>query len=690
MANDFFFFTDINQQASGASDYINVQPPEDAFGPITSGTAGMDEYSVTSLHKASYNPTAYALCDAIVCVQRIPGTTPPLVNVILKPLVQPALNFAPIKYIIYKGILANSLIATNGTDAAATGNNELTTFLWDEQAKKNKSAGTTANPPAEALGVGLTAATLPIPNDLIKDPFNDDQPIDNLFYRSGVSFQLPKMNGGSSIGQFDKTGFGMEVLMEGLSFHHSLSLTRQLENKISVQALVGGETDAKQFDHWHAKEQVLGFMDPCAFYGSFFLVGIQAKTSGNVPFVPKSGNALYNDVLFAFANKNTAYLDIRNEHNFSFNYFKNYGRTIKLGSSATPVDYYASNWPIMTLPASTFAAANTNQARNTFRIQLPIGDNPKPLLYVSQGYRDINSKGDEFPAELSSAERFYDAFELPAGGYTTTKGTSGLNSMAFVVPNVTAQSATTPASCYIRLKYLKQQHQQAPSTIPTVIQSATFLDNLIYPIDLRIPFAGLAPIKSFVYDEEIYVNAQDVPGLNCDFIGKTGIARDADNTYFFTMPVNIRTSNGQVAAQVSVSGETGDNPGGYPAVIAAKYPALRVRKSDLTLSGTGTVNVAEVISDADTASQAKFDAPELDKFVTIAIANAAYDAWKTKIETAGAALDNRFRIYLGIENLFRGTDLNGIGYMSFELVLRGFTLDVSTDSYKVSEMNSAP
>lgn len=96
MANDYYFFTDINQQASNASDYINVQPPEDAFGPITPGTAGTDQYRVTSLHKASYNPTAYAACDGIVCVQRIPvtitGTSPPLVNVILKPLVQPALS----------------------------------------------------------------------------------------------------------------------------------------------------------------------------------------------------------------------------------------------------------------------------------------------------------------------------------------------------------------------------------------------------------------------------------------------------------------------------------------------------------------------------------------------------------------------------------------------------------------------
>jgi hypothetical protein len=123
MANDYYFFTDINQQASNASDYINVQT-SGTYGPITPATAGNDEYRVTSLHTASFNPTAYAACEGIVCVQRIPGTTPPLVNVIPKPLVQPALNFAPVKCFIYKSVLESSLI--NGAETAAAGNNYLT------------------------------------------------------------------------------------------------------------------------------------------------------------------------------------------------------------------------------------------------------------------------------------------------------------------------------------------------------------------------------------------------------------------------------------------------------------------------------------------------------------------------------------------------------------------------------------
>jgi hypothetical protein len=170
MGAAFYFCTDTD------SGLLAPQTTAQAFGPVNpSSVAGTDEYRVTSLHSATSNPAAYAACDAIVCAQKVTADAT-LVNIILKPLVQPALNFAPVKYIIYKGILASSLI--NGAETAAGANNDLTQSIWDAQAKKNASAGTNANPPAEALGVGLTATAGP---DLA-----DTEPIDNLFYRVGV------------------------------------------------------------------------------------------------------------------------------------------------------------------------------------------------------------------------------------------------------------------------------------------------------------------------------------------------------------------------------------------------------------------------------------------------------------------------------------------------------------------------
>lgn len=299
-------------------------------------------------------------------------------------------------------MLASSLIS--GSDVAAAANNDLSAMLWAIQAKKNASAGTNATAPAEALGLGLDAAA--------GADFADTAPIDNLFYRTGVAFQLPVAKGGASIGLFDKAGFGIEVLMEGLAFRHTLKTARQIETLISVPSLQGGENAGQLFDHWHAKEQILGYMDPCAFYGSMFAAGVKARTSTATEFTEKKGAGLYQDVLFPFPNKNTAYLDIRNEHGDSFDYLRNYGRWIKLGfGAAAPaaLDYYAGKWPILPLNPASYPVANTARARNDFTLQLPTGDNEWPLLFVSQGYRDINRKGNGLPAEALGPDRLAEA-----------------------------------------------------------------------------------------------------------------------------------------------------------------------------------------------------------------------------------------------------------------------------------------
>lgn len=676
-SKNFFFFVDADKQASGVVNYVAAQGAGDPlYGPVTTGAApGMDEYRVTSLHSATFNPTAYAMCDATVCVQKIPGTTPPLVNIVLKPLVQPALNFAPIKYIVYKGILASSLIAANGLDVAAAASNQLTQLAWAVQARKNAavSPNPPATAPAAALGIGLTGSN-----------FADSDPIDNLFYRTGVSFQLPNVDGGWTVGQFDKTKFGIEVLMEGLNFHHTLKLVRQLENRISVPTLAAAANGAQKFDHWHAKEQILGFMDPCAFYGSFFKAGVLAKKNAGTTFVPKPGNDLYTDVLFPFHNRNRVYLDIRNEHNFSFDYFGNYNGIVRLGNPPGLVDYYRDNWPILAVTAADLPAANTAKARTAIQLQLAEGDNAKPLIYISQGYRELHVKGNGFPGELKSAERFFDAF-LPFGsGYTTPKGASGQDALTFAIPNVTGQQATTPAASYIRLKYLKQRGATVASAAPTVIPSGNYLDNLIWPSDLYIPLSATAPIRSAVYDEEIYIDAQDEAGLHFDAIASVGMASDSDNISLFLLPTAVRKRKGLAAKLVALSGEAADFAGHYPNFVALKYPREIVTAGSVKLSATATVPVADFASDSWIG---KFAAPDFDRVLMIVIANATWNGWKTKI-ASGGVIDKRFRTYLGIKNPQRRTDLAGIAYTSLELVLRGYALNANGNNYEVREVSS--
>jgi hypothetical protein len=670
--SDYFFFTDPSS--------LNPQVSADAFGPNTAAPSGTDEFRVTSTHTATVNPIAYAACSAVICVQPVQGN-PLRVNIVLQPLAQPGFAAAAhIKYIIYKGILANSLIA--GTDAAAAGNNDLTNDIQNTQTKKNNAAGTGDSAPASALGVDRVGGM----------NFDDAQPIDNLFFNTGVDFQLQTVAAGCSIGQFDKDGFGIEILMGGLNYDHKLALARAPVNSISVPSLNGGESPAQIFDHWHAKEQVLGFMDPCAFYGSFFGVGVMVRTNGQSS--PKVGNDLYSGPLSTFVNRNTAYLDIRNEHNFSLDYFKNYGGAIQISydpdnAATAPVDYYAGKWPLMALDASFFPSGNTTRARNRLRLQLPVGDNAKPLVFVQQGYRDIKSKGDGFPAEPSSAERFFDAFETPTTAYTATKNASAYSALDFAVPNVTGQSATTPVSCHIRLKYLKQE--QGAATSPTAIVAGNYADNLVYPLEMRVLFAGNETVKSTVYEEDVYVNAQDT--LGCDFIGKAGIARDIDpstntgNTTLFVVPSIVRTQPSRAAAPPPLFGETSDIAGGYANVVASKSDTARIATDTLSLT-SGTVLVANIVSDAD-PTVSDFTQPDFDKLVLLTVDNATYDSWKTKAAAANPAIDPRFRAYLGVDNMQAQQDLSGTDYTSFQLSLRGTTATSATD-YGAAEMNTDP
>lgn len=85
----FYFFTDANSQAANPVDYIHARSAG-AYGPVSPGSGTTDDYRVTNLHTATFNPTAYATCNAILCVQRVDSLR---VNIVLKPLVQPALNF---------------------------------------------------------------------------------------------------------------------------------------------------------------------------------------------------------------------------------------------------------------------------------------------------------------------------------------------------------------------------------------------------------------------------------------------------------------------------------------------------------------------------------------------------------------------------------------------------------------------
>src|SRR5438128_4348466 len=300
-----FFFTDI--------DNVGNQAAADAFGPVIGSPD--TQFRVTSIHRPMQGtmPNAYAVCDGLVLVQDAGNS---LVNLILKPTEQPPFAFPKIKFFIYRGIQKNSLVS--GSDVAPSANNDLTKSIWASQQAKSASAGTTDNAPNQAWGVDIASVGS----------------VDAAFYRENVSYQLPLVRAGWSLGKFDSTQLEFEIMVEAIGFDPELPLVRTSANIITVAALPASPTQAQEFELWHDKEAILNYIDPCAFFGGFYFHVLKVKhADGTVS--DKKKDEIYDDVLKGshltaaadgvFFNRSKTYLDIRNEYNHSINYFKNYG-----------------------------------------------------------------------------------------------------------------------------------------------------------------------------------------------------------------------------------------------------------------------------------------------------------------------------------------------------------------------------
>jgi hypothetical protein len=656
MAAKFYFFTD--------TDLLSSQLASDAFGPAKPDNKGNDQYRISSMHSASSSPAAYAICDGIVCAQDIPDTSPALVNLILKPLDRPPINFVPVRYYVYKGILKSSLFANDTSGAsiiAAAGTNQLTEAIWNSQDARNQLANTpNIAAPASALGVDLSAST-----DLTKPTnYEDAQPIDNLFFRTGVDAQFPVVKGGWSIGTFDNTRFGFEILLEGLGYRHTLALTRSLEDFIKVPTLAGTAAPDVVFAHWHDKEKVLGFMDPCAFYGSFYGNRIRAKTSTG-SFDVEKADSLFSYVVPCFFNRNRAYIDIRNEHNNSFNYFNNYRRQIELALDATnprsQLDYYATGWPILIIEGSQFAT-NSSSSVNTLRIALPAGDNALPLLYLSQGYRNTGSS--RFPGELSSAQR---VIRVNVQGLLTDE-------VSLALPNVA--SSAQPMCCYVRLKYFKRIDSTKTSKVApsATVQAYNYFDNIFYPLELQTTLSGASKVKSVVYDENIYVDATADPDLKLDFIGKVGFAADSDNVTLFAFPTFVITGDEEgKSIPLSIIGKDFNVKDTYLDLLVDEFSGNGIAKTPI-VQPPNVANAISVVADA--ATNAKLTAPNFAHFIALIFDIHAYQDLLNL--AASPPFLPGFRVYLAVKNITPKVDTKGTKYITRDIFLRGYVLNSST------------
>jgi hypothetical protein len=520
----FFFFTDPG--------LLDAQLASQAFGPAGT-SAGKDLFRITDVHAStSTDVPAFAICDGLVCAQADDQGT---LTLILKPSVQPPFDFPAISYILYKGIDPLSLLAADGKiDSTQEADSDLISSIktaWELEAN-----GNTGSPTRACIGLHLNPADYPATEN--PQRFADTKPLDRFFYEGDPVIQLPLVRGGWRLGKFSSSlPFGIEIVVERIGRWPKIALARTTTNIVQVSALPNGANASDVFRHWDKKEEILDFVDPCGFWGSFFAANLRVWDSANDEFDKLSGNAIYETVLSGtvtgaakFANRNRAYIDMRNEHGNSLNYYQADGPNIQvtLDPSADidtcEVNYYGSGWP-------SFAVDNTNLPAGTtghkigVRFALPKTSNTRPLIYISAGYRDRFRR-------LKGRKRFIDSPRRADGQY--------LYETSITIPLADDAGVKRIQAGYQKLHHFKRpvifSGQPVPPTDPNSLAPARanvldYLMPLLGPDDLRI--VG-APMILRTFNEVFYV---DAGGADADgFVANPAVAVDQENIVLMLVP----------------------------------------------------------------------------------------------------------------------------------------------------------
>jgi hypothetical protein len=519
----FYFFTD--------PALLDSQVAAQAFGPM-GASAGKDLFRVTDLHTSSFTTVpAIAICDGFVCAQT---DDQGMLTLILKPSVQPPFDFPAISYILYKGIDPASLLAADGTiDSAQEADSDLISAIksaWELEAN-----GNTGSPTRACIGLHLNPADYP--DDENPERFADTEPIDRFFYEGDPAIQLPLVRADWRLGTFSTNlPFGIEIVVERIGRRPKIALARKLENIVEVDALANGADASEVFRHWDAKEAILDFVDPCAFWGSFFAAKLRAWNSTNSEFDRLSGNEIYETVLHGtasgaakFANRNRAYIDIRNEHGNSLNYYQADGPNIQLTCDADAdidtceVNYYGSGWPSFGVDNSNLPAGSTG-GKIDVRFGLPKTANTRPLIYISAGYRG------EF-RRLKDPKRFIDRPRRADASY--------LEETSITIP-IVDDAGTKIVSSYQRIVSFKRPlivngtAVTAPATDSLAPSYAEMLDHVFQVLGKDEFHLGDELTVARTYAEERYVTSPTAEYGG--FTARLTVAEDASNRYWLLTP----------------------------------------------------------------------------------------------------------------------------------------------------------
>lgn len=373
-----FFFT-------GENSIQTDQLAEFAYGALSDiGTT--ERYNLENKFSVGVDAPAYAITKSLVLA--MPDSNPLLLNIALLPLNTYSSGF-PIKMFIYRGIKKSSLVDSAGKIPpmdSSWANDNILKVIKDVQSKLNtKNVPPTPDVVANSDSLGLNFSTLP-----------DDTFIEKIFFDDTDSFHPIIIDAGCQMGKFSGGNIkaGIEVILDSIGYEPTLKLLKAKDHIFEIEKFVENtsSTDAEKlkakFNNRFQKEEVLTYLDITAFYGATKNQGLKVKGITND-----------DDFLKKFHNKNTVYIDIRDDWGFSYNHFFKFKDELRVGFYSadnnipdpvyTALNYY-TNWPILKITNQIY-----NNSKKWFHITIPIGvGSPENTNFLSSYVGKISTEKD--------------------------------------------------------------------------------------------------------------------------------------------------------------------------------------------------------------------------------------------------------------------------------------------------------
>lgn len=658
MGGKFCFFTD--------PALLGAQAAADAFGPLTAA-GGKDLFRVTHRHPTTATGApAVAICDGILCAQEDGSGG---LTLILKPSQAPPFEAPVVSYFIYKGVAKSSLLNGDAVlDESAADANDLTKRVAATWKALNASdlAGSEAG-----LGLDRDSAFLHDTNDPASKVFTDADPVERLFTYPHKTIQLPVVSAGDVIGKFG-SACGLEIVLLRLGYRPKLGFARTADNVIAVPSLAGGPRpadDADWFAHWHAKEQALAYLDPAAYFGAF----VQAKLykKGGTSTSKVKGSDVYGELLTTFANRNVAWLDIRNNYSYSYNIFGLYEGPLRFvsrsdESKTNDLDFRAGAWPLLKLEVAGVPGGRRGSLHRTL-LRLPAGLSTAPAALLSKGF--VQKLGPERPKARAPAMKA-DAAEP---GFLTPMR------IAFPAAKIGGQELFTASYTRVNLYEKAQAGGQPPA--PLSLPAGSYLDGVFRPRDLQLDrnFTG-AKLRFEIYPEEVLVDLAAIYGPI--YAASVGVADDTATLTLFAFPsCYLRSGAAASSPQPLPSWADGAraSDGNFLAMLAATFDHTLIAKQTITPQGASTqVDTPVVRHDPTIHHNPVTDTNRIEDYCVLVLPNSDHQALLAQI-AADASVDPGLPAFIAADKPTAGEDpATHVRYLELALKAVGFSANGGT------------